>query len=183
MRVLLIVGIAATAAALCFAAVEPRVSRATLTAVEGTVNQTFSQRGPDSYDVLGTARGTYLEGYGTLFTIELDLVSVGPLDMSPFRPSMSPAELAAIRERKLKKVPVLEEAMRNILVNASGTVEGLPSNEHIAMEAILFNFRWEDSKGLPRRVFMSAEKQKLVEAKTAHVGPAELAALIEVQER
>jgi hypothetical protein len=180
MKVLLIAG---AAAALCFAAVEPRVSRATLTAVEGTINQTFATRGADSYDLLGTARGTYLEGYGALYTIELDLVSVGPLDMSPFRPSMSPAEIAAIRERKLKKVSVLKEAMRNILVNASGTMEGLPANERIAMEAILFNFRWEDSKGLPRRVFMSAEKQKLLDAKAAHAGPAELAAVIEEQER
>jgi hypothetical protein len=180
MKVLLIAG---AAAALCFAAVEPRVSRAILTAVEGTINQTFATRGADSYDLLGTARGTYLEGYGALYTIELDLVSVGPLDMSPFRPSMSPAEIAAIRERKLKKVSVLKEAMRNILVNASGTMEGLPSNERIAMEAILFNFRWEDSKGLPRRVFMSAEKQKLLDAKAAHAGPAELAAVIDEQER
>jgi hypothetical protein len=180
MKVLLIV---AAAAALCFAAVEPRVSRATLTAVEGTVNQNFALRGADAYDVLGTARGTYLEGYGTLFTIELDLVGVGPLDMSPFRPAMSPAEIAAIRERKLKKVPVLKETMRNILVNASGTMEGLPPNERIAIEAILFNFRWEDSRGLPRRVFMSAEKQKLLDARAAHAGSAELAGLIEEQER
>lgn len=180
MKVLLIV---AAAAALCFAAVEPRVSRATLTAVEGTINQTFSTRGPDSYDVLGRARGTYLEGYGTLFTIELDLANAGPLDMSPFRPVMSPAEIGAIRERKLKKIPVLEESMRNILVNASGTLEGLPGNERIAIEAILFNFRWEDSRGLPHRVFMSAEKQKLVDAKASHAGPAELAAVIEEQER
>lgn len=180
MKVLLIV---AAAAALCFAAVEPRVSRATLTAVEGTINQTFALRGVDSYDVLGTARGTYLEGYGTLFTIELDLVNAGPLDMSPFKPAMSPAEIAGIRERKLKKVPVLKETMRNILVNASGTMEGLPPNERIAMEAILFNFRWEDSKGLPHRVFMSAEKQKLADAKAAHAGPAELAAVFEEQER
>jgi hypothetical protein len=179
MKILPIVATFAAAAALCFAAVEPRVSRATLTAVEGTINQTFAPRGPDSYDVLGTARGTYLAGYGALFTIELDLANAGPLDMSPFRPAMSPAEIAAIRERKLKKVPVLKETMRNILVNASGTMEGLPPNERIAMEAILFNFRWEDSKGLPRRVFMSAEKQKLLDAKAAHAGPAELAAVME----
>ena len=31
--------------------------------------------------------------------------------------------------------------MRNLMVNASGTLEGLPPNEHIAMEAILFNFQ------------------------------------------
>jgi len=66
-------------------------------------------------------------------------------------------------------------------VNASGTLEGLAPNERIAMEAILFNYSWEDTKGIPRRVFMSAEKQKL--AKATHAGQPELAAIIEEQEQ
>ena len=73
--------------------------------------------------------------------------------------------------------------MRNLMVNASGTLEGLPPNEHVAMEAILFNYSWEESRGLPRRIFMSAEKQKLLDAKAAHAGQSELAAIIEEQER
>ena len=53
------------AATLCFAATESRVSRAAILAVEAGINQTFNARSTDPYDLLGTARGTYIEGYGT----------------------------------------------------------------------------------------------------------------------
>jgi hypothetical protein len=173
-------------AAICFAAVslagtEPRVSRATLQAVEGAIDQTFAPRATDPFDVLGQTRGTYLEGYGSLFTVELDLIPAGPLN--PFRPTVSKAEIDSTRERKLKNLAALKPLMRTILVNASGTLEGQPSNERVAIETILLYFSWEDSKGLPRRVTMSAEKQKLLEARAAHASQTELAAFISEQEQ
>jgi hypothetical protein len=175
--------LAIVAATLCFAATEPRISRATIVAVEKSIDEKFSARTGDPYDVLGNARGTYLEGYGALFTTELDLVNTGPLTLSPFKPSISKEEVATTRDRKLKKLVILRENMRTLMVNASGTLEGLPPNEHVAMEAVLLYFPWEESKGMPRRVFMSAEKQKLLNAKAAHAGQPELAAIIEEQER
>jgi hypothetical protein len=102
-RLVSIVGVIA-AATLCFAAAESRVSRAEILAIEGSMNQRFSARSADPYDLLGTARGTYLEGYGMLFTFEVDLVNAGGLLMSPFRPTVTPEELASLRDRKLKKL-------------------------------------------------------------------------------
>ena len=170
-------------AALCFAATESRVSRATILAVEKSINDKLSERSGDPMDLIGRARGTYLEGYGALFTDELDLIYAGPLNVSPFKPTISPEEKATTRERKAKNIIGLKEAMRNLMVNASGTLEGLPPNERVAMETILFYYSWEESRGLPRRIFMSAEKQKLLDAKAAHAGQTDLAAIIEEQER
>jgi hypothetical protein len=178
----IIAGIAA--ATLCLAAAESRVSRAAILAVEGSMNQTLSARSSDPYDLLGTARGTYLEGYGTLFTFEVDLVNAGGLMMSPFRPTITPEELAGLRDHKLKKLPELKDAMRTAMMNASATLEGLPPGERVAMEAILFSYSWEkNTKEMPRRVFMSAEKQKLLDAKANHATPSDLAAIIEEQDR
>jgi hypothetical protein len=56
----------------------------------------------------------------------------------------------------------------------------MPGNEHIAMEAILWRYSWEDSKGLPQRVLMTAEKSKLLEAVSSH---ADLASVIEEREQ
>lgn len=183
MKTHLIFGAIATAA-LCFAATEARVSRASILAVEGSMNQTFSARSTDPFDLLGTARGTYLEGYGTLFTFEVDLVNAGGLIMSPFRPTVTPEEVASLRDRKLKKLPELKDAMRTAMMNASATLEGLPANERVSMEAILFSFSWEkNGKEMPRRIFMSVEKQKLLEARANHATPADLAAVIEEQDR
>jgi hypothetical protein len=171
------------AATLCLAATEPRVSRASIVAVEKSINEEFANKSGEPYDVLGNARGTYLEGYGALFTVELDLINTGPLTPNPFKQTITPQEIAATRERKLKKLVSLRESMRSLMVNASGTLEGLPPNERVSMEAVLFYNKWEESRGMPRRLFMSAEKQKLREANAAHAGQPELAAIIEEQER
>src|SRR5207248_2026171 len=124
-----------------------------------------------------------LEGYGAVFTVELDLVNAGPLTLSPFRQTISAAEKEGLRDRKSKKLPILKESMRTLMMDASGTLDGLPLNERVAMEAILFSYTWENARGLPHRVFMSAEKEKLLEAKSNHASQADLAAIIEEQER
>lgn len=172
------------AATLCFAASESRISRDTILAVEGTVNQTLRGTSSDPYELLGNARGTYLDGYGALFTFEIDLVPTGGFAISPFSAAKTPEDVAKMRDRKVKKLPELKDTMRNIMMSASSTLEGLPPGERVAMEATLFNFSWEkNGKEIPRRIFMSAEKQKLLDAKANHATPAELAAIIEEQDR
>jgi hypothetical protein len=170
----------AACAALCYAALESPVSRASITAVENSINDKFRANSPDPYLLLGNARGTYLEGYGVLFTVELSLVTVTP--PNPFRPAITPDEIASIQDRKTKKIPLMKDAMRSLLMNASSTLEGLPGSERIAMEAILFNYSWENNRG-PRRIFMTVGKQKLLDAKARHASPAEIASLIDEQER
>jgi hypothetical protein len=172
-------------ATLCFAATESRVSRASILAVEGNVDQTLKAPAADPYELFGLTRGTYLEGYGTLFTFEVDLISTGGfLTVGPFGKPLTPEQQAKILERKLKKLPELKETMRRLMENAGSTLEGLPPNERIAMEAILLNGPGEqNSREIPRRIFMSAEKQKLLDAKASHATPAELAAMVEEQDR
>jgi hypothetical protein len=171
------------AATLCLASTEPRVSRAGIVAVEKSINEEFANSSGDPYAVIGNARGTYLEGYGALFTVELDLINSAQFSPNPFKQKVTPQEIATTRERKLKKLVSLRQSMRNLMVNASGTLEGLPPNERVAMEAVLFYNSWEESRGMPRRLFMSAEKQKLRDARAAHAGQTELAAIVEEQER
>jgi hypothetical protein len=142
------------------------------------MNDKFRSVTADPYDLLGTARGTYLDGYGAVFTIELQLVYITP--PSPFRPAYSPQELAALHDRKMKKLPVLKEAMRGLMASSVNTLDSMPGNEHIAMEAILWRYSWEDSHGIPQRVLMTAEKSRLIEAQASH---ADLAGVIEEQEQ
>ncbi|HEY3776547.1 MAG TPA: hypothetical protein VGL35_00670 [Rhizomicrobium sp.] len=170
-------------ATLCFAASESRLSRATILAVERSINEKIAAYSPDPYYALGYARGTYLEGYGVLFTNELNLINDSSMTPNPFKPTVSKEEVAAVHERKVKKLAELEDTMRLLMMNASATLENLPPNEHVAMETTLFSYSWENSRGLPHRVFMTAEKQKLLDAKAAHASPQDLAAIIEEQER
>ena len=178
MKSLLLIGLAT----LCFAASEPIVSRASLMVVEASINDKIRSNISDPYDLLGTARGTYLEGYGAIFTVELNLVLLSPLNLSPFKPSLSESEIVTIHDRKVRKVEGLKEAMRGLMVTAGKSLPGLPPDERIVIEAFLFNYRWENSRGLPRRIILTAHKQKLMDAVNRHALGADLAAVFQEEE-
>lgn len=166
------------AAALCFAATNTEVA-----SVERMMNQTLSAGLSDPYELLGTARGTSLNGYGAVFTAELDLINAGSFSPNPFKPKVSPQELASVRERKEKNLKILRDQMRTMMINAGSTLDGMPPNERVTMETFLFYYAWENSKGMPQRILMTAEKQKLLDAKAAHATPQELASIIEEQDQ
>jgi hypothetical protein len=171
-----------TVATLCFGASEPILSLASLKAVEASINDRVRSNINDPYDLLGPARGTYLQGYGAVFSVEMNLVLVSPMTISPFRPAPTEKELAALHDRKVHKVAVLKETMRGLMTNACKTLPALPPDERIVMEAFLFNYNWEQSRGLPHRIVLTAYKQKLLDALARHATPAEMAALFEEEE-
>ncbi|HKD07618.1 MAG TPA: hypothetical protein VKB79_17075 [Bryobacteraceae bacterium] len=178
MKALLLIGLAT----LCFAASEPVVSLGSLKTVEASINDRIRSNINDPYDLLGPARGTYLEGYGAVFTVEMNLVLVSPLTLSPFKQVVSDKEISDLRERKAKKVDGLKVMMRDLMAGASRSLPGLPPQERIVMEAFLFNYRWENSRGLPRRLVLTTTKQQLIDAGNRHATPAELAALFTEEE-
>jgi hypothetical protein len=163
---------------LCFAGTESAVSRKSIQSVEDVLNDVFRANTPDPYNLLGNARGTYIPSYGTVFTVEIQLLFVTP--PNPFRPVISPQDIESMHERKLKKLPVLRQAMQNQMLSASRTMDELPLNEHVALEVILFSFSFENAKGLPQRILMTAEKGKLLDAQANH---ADLATVIQEQDR
>lgn len=166
----------------CFAATEPRVSLKLLREVEQSINDKLRSNVNDPYDLLGTARGTYLDGYGAVFTAEMNLVLVSPLLGSPFQPAASPEQVVAMHKRKLAKVESLKDAMRGLMLGAGKTLTTLPPEEHIVLEAILFNYRWEATRDLPKRIVLTATKQQLVDAANRKLTGAELARLFDEQE-
>ena len=172
----------AVMATVCFAATESPVSFASLRAVEASINDKLRSNVNDPYDLLGTARGTYLDGYGAVFTVELNLVLMSPLNLTPFKPTISEAEVSGMHDRKLRKVAELKEAMRGLMLGASKTLTGLPPNERIGMETFLFNYRWETSRDLPKRIVLTAGKQQLLDAINKHLSAAEIAKLFDEQE-
>jgi hypothetical protein len=149
------------AATLIFASVETGVTRASLSTVETSLNDKLRVVGPDPYDLLGLTRGTYLAGYGVVFTFEVNLVySTGP---NPFRPPMTREEIASLRDRKFRKLLILKDTMRRTMANAAA-LPGLSPNDHVAVEAFLLYYSWENQTGLPRRILMTASRNSLLEA-------------------
>jgi hypothetical protein len=170
------------AATLCFAASEPICSINSLRAVEASINDRVQSNVPDPYYFYAPARGTYLEGYGAVFTVDMGLVPVSPMNYvsNPFKPAgAAEKDLVALHDRKLKKVDPLKTMMRDLMVSACQKLPGLPANERIVMEAFLVNFKWEQSRDLPNRIVLKAHKQALLDAAGKHLSGSDLAALFE----
>jgi hypothetical protein len=140
-------------------AAHPRVTRAALASVEKGFDGRFT-RSYDSFDLLGTTRGVYLEGYGAVFSTELNLI-VSP-NLNPFHQSFTKIEIARIHERKVQRLPLLKQQMREMLVASAASLENLPPGEQVVLGVTLFHYSWEDYSGLPSQIVMQAERQKLL---------------------
>lgn len=166
---------------LVYATGEPTVAVPALKGIEDAINMQFApdlnDHGGDAWEPLGDARGTYLPGYGALFTFEMSLVNVTP--MTPFHASISAQEIKSVHARKIKKLPILKGAMRDLIVKSATTLTTLPPTEQITVEAFLDYFSFEDRANLPRRLIMTATRQKILDALARHAGAAEIATLIE----
>ncbi len=170
-------------AGLLYASSEPTVTVSALKAVEDAANRQFLHDVADPIDpweALGDARGTYLPGYGAVFTFEMSLVNVTPI--TPFHVSISAQEIKSVHARKLKKLPLVKSAMQDLIVKSATTLSALPPTEQITVEAFLDYFSFEDRANLPRRLIMTVNRQKILDAVARHAAPGEFAALIEERE-
>jgi len=149
----------------------------TIKDVEKATNTRLAAPPADPWGVLGDARGTYLPGAGTVVTFELALVNLTPI--TPFHESISPEEKRSAHDRKLKNLAALKAAMREMITHAAAALATMPGDEQITFEAFLFNFNWEDRAGLPDRLTICANRQKVVDAVARHASAKEMASLFE----
>ena len=120
---------------------------------------------PFPFEVMFPAPAVYVPSSGVVLSSIVCLSYIDP--PSPFRGPYTDKEKAEFHERKLKRVPVLEQSMREVMAEtaAAADMDPVPPNEKIAIGVTLFYYTWEDSSGLPRQIVMSAEKQKLLQAR------------------
>jgi hypothetical protein len=143
------------------AAAAPRVSRATLRAMEKSLDARISALWDVPYLLIGPTRGVYLEGYGAVFTAEVNLVMNQTTLMAP---QVSKAEIAKSRQLKLERIPQLKKALSQALVSTAASLDTVPAQEQIAIIAFLDHYPWEDVTGMPVQVTVHAIKGKLLEA-------------------
>ncbi len=153
---------------------ETHVSASNLKEVEVATDARFTG---DPWQMLGYTRGTYLPGYGAVFTFEMSLIQATPI--SPFHPTVTPLEKKTLHDRKIKQLAVLKDVMRDQIVKTASSLGALPPSENIVFEAHLLSQSYEDISGLPWRLSMTANRQKILDAVARHANAAELSSLIE----
>lgn len=143
------------------ASVSPRVTRNNMVTLEKLTDTKVMQLDASTpADVLGRTRGVYLDGYGAVFTAEVDLNPYAA--PNPFRPSYTKAEIDKLRLQKKDRVEVLKKRMVESLVVMARGLEGVPSNEQVVLAVNIPYYVWENSAGMPRQIMIQAPKSALL---------------------
>ena len=157
---------------------KPRVSRASMAGMEKSLDDRVTRLWDDNpYALLGATRGVYLEGYGAVFSAEINMVAAAGI--SPFHPTISKQEVDHHHAKKLERLPQIRSLMRDALVASAASLDTVPPEEQIVIVAFLLRYPWEDPAGVPVQITMQGQRKKLLDA---HAGAASLDAAIRVTE-
>lgn len=143
-------------------AARPDAVRDEMTTVERSINARFQRIDePSPIMLLTAARGAYLEGFGAVFTLEVNLAPIA--NVSPFQRSYSEEQKQQLNIRKRARLENLESDARVILIAEAGKLSSLSPKQNVALVISLFHFGWEDLTNLPGQFVMQAEKQTLLD--------------------
>jgi hypothetical protein len=162
---------------------KPRVMRAMVTAQEKSFDERLRTANvADPFDLLGNTRGVYLEGYGVVFTTEVNLVVTPQLMFGPFGPP-APAkkDTDKMHARKVERLPLLKQKMRDMLISAA-SLDGVRPQEQVVVGVSLFYLNWEDKTNLPAQILMQVERQKILDYQAGRIAEKQLDGLIRMQE-
>jgi hypothetical protein len=147
-----------------------RITRVALQGIERSVDRRYENTmDEDPFAILGATRGVYLDGYGVVFSTEIDLSPAAA--PNPFGRPYGRGEILLLREKKKYRIDQVKASMRELMMNAAATLEGVRAEEKIALSVTIPYFSWEKSEGLPRQIIMVAPRRALLDAKAG--GPAE----------
>ena len=137
----------------------PRVTRQTLSDVERHFDTKLTNLGGanDPIDLLGAARGIYLDGYGVVLTAEASLIITPGLN--PFHTEMTAAEKEKVHQRKVDRLPMLKQTMRDIWRDSATTLASIPESQQVVIAVRLLYLPWEDTRGLPGQIVMKGDRR------------------------
>jgi len=136
-----------------------KIALGTFTTIEKRFDQRFSDLFDlnDPLDLLGFTRGVYLDGYGVVFTTELSLV-VTPRP-NPFMQTISKELADKVRRRKMERLPVLKDLMKEMMRSAGMTFIQIPGDQQVVVTVRFLYEPWEDRNGMPSQILMRADRK------------------------
>jgi hypothetical protein len=145
---------------------QPRPPRAAIVDLEKSFDSVIEKVTPsDPMQIMASTQGVYVPGFGAVFTAQVDLIVTPTL--SPFRRTMSSADKQRILKRKVERLPVIRQQMRQLLTAAATSLKDLPPDEQVVLAVSIFHFGWEDTRGLPAQIVMQAERSEMLKRAAA----------------
>jgi hypothetical protein len=155
------------------------VNRAVIRSVEVSLDDRLSKLWQDTpMSVTSHTRGLYLDGYGAVFTLEMNTASDGVGLMSTF---LTPQKKDQVKRLKIERMPQLEKALSLALVDVAASLDPVPLDEQVVIEVDLLRYTWEDGAGYPAELLVQSTRRKLLDVKRAN--GAGLEAAVHITER
>jgi len=117
-------------------------------------------------DLLGATRGVYLDGYGAVFTSEISLVRAP--SVTPFHQAITKQEMDQVHQKKLDHLPVLRNALKEMVKAAARSLFLVPENQQIVVAVRLDYLQWENVSGLPGLILMRADRKSALAGDIHH---------------
>ena len=160
-------------------AAAPRIPRPAMQAVERSFDQRFQQFNVDDpIEVLGPARGIYVDKFGLVLSAEVNLVVTA---ITPFRPQITGEQLEKLRQKKLARLPEVRKMMRDTMVSAATQLKALAPDEQVVVGLTFFHRPFEVVTDLPGQIVMQASKRVLVDYEAGRIKLPALEAAIQEQ--
>ena len=158
----------------------PRNSSA-LAALQKNIDDRLESTPRDEpFFVLVSTLGVYLEGYGTVFTTQLNLVNSA--NISPFKKSFTKEEKERLRKKKADRLPMLRQSMRELLMSSGMQLGKMPAQENVVLAISLFYYSWENTTGLPAQIVLRASRQVLADYQAKRINQAQFDSSLRLQE-
>lgn len=160
----------------------PKLNRNTVVAMEKSFDRRLEREvlDGDALLLIGMTRGVQVEGFGVIYSTEIDLVATPGI--SPFHPEFTKEDVARLRQRKLARLPALRKAMRQMLLDTAGSLDGLPPEERLVVGVTLNHRSFENITGIPSQIVMQSEKRTLLDFATGKRDRAQMESAIRTQE-
>ena len=160
-------------------AAAPKISRPAMQAVERSFDQRFQQfNADDPIEVLGPARGVYVDQLGVVLSAEVNLVVTA---ITPFRPQITGEQLEKLRQKKLLRVAEVRKLMRDTMISAAVSLKSLGMDEQMVVGVTFFHRPFELTQDLPGQIVMQAPKRVLADYEAGRIKQPALDAAIQEQ--
>jgi len=123
--------------------------------IDGTLAQTFSS----PFGLLEKTKGTYLPGFGLVFSLEVNLYPLrapNPFNMTP----VSRAEIDQAQKARLERLAAIKESIPRLLADHAISLRDLHSNDSLAVVVHLFGAQSGDTN-FPDQLVVETRKSDL----------------------
>jgi hypothetical protein len=139
------------------------VGRSVIRSAEKLLEARLRPLWPDTPSaIIGGVRGVYLDGYGAVFTAEMNTASE---NLTPIISALTPAAKDSLHRLKIQRMPQLKTALEQSLAEVGATLDTVPQDEQIVLQVVLDRYEWEAPGGYPAELLLQTTRRKIADAK------------------